>query len=126
MSKLYKTLCCDHEYIGINHSPVLETGYCLHCGYHPKISKLKDQLKEALSIIEDLEVSNEFYAEIDSWQRSDNDHDPMRFMLIDEEDKGDGDFDNGSVNDENVGGKLARRTKQSTDQRIEKLKKEVL
>ena len=51
MSKLYTTACCNHEYIGINHSPVLETGYCLHCGHHPEIEKLKDQLKEAREVI---------------------------------------------------------------------------
>ncbi len=41
--KKYKTECCDHVYFGENHSPIRVDGYCMHCGYHPKIDKLEKE-----------------------------------------------------------------------------------
>lgn len=38
------TNCCNHEFIGDNHSPIQPDGYCLHCGFHPKIESLKAEI----------------------------------------------------------------------------------
>lgn len=118
MSSLYCNVCKQDHHTSL-------AKWCDRSDLEIENEKLSSQLKEALAIIEELRTSNEFYAEIDSWRRTDNDHEPMRYMIIDEEDRGQGVFRNQTVNDENVGGKLAREIKQSTDERIEKLKKEL-
>lgn len=38
------TNCCNHEFIGDNHSPIRPDGYCLHCGFHPEIESLKAEI----------------------------------------------------------------------------------
>jgi len=37
-----KTKCCDHEYIGENHTPIRDDGYCMNCGYHPEVKELRN------------------------------------------------------------------------------------
>lgn len=58
------TNCCNHRFIGDNHSPIRPDGYCLHCGFHPEIGSLKEAnkvLREAL----------EFYAAFKSYSMDD-------------------------------------------------------
>lgn len=40
------TECCNLRFIGDNHSPIQPDGYCLHCGFHPEIERLKKENEE--------------------------------------------------------------------------------
>ena len=37
------TKCCNLRFLGDNHSPIQPDGYCLHCGFHPEIERLKKE-----------------------------------------------------------------------------------
>lgn len=60
MAKMKITECCNHKFIGDNHSPIRPDGYCLNCGFHPEIEKLKEankvltgKLNESVNILKD-------------------------------------------------------------------------
>lgn len=38
------TACCNHGYIK-GYSPIRHDGYCLCCGFHPKIGELKVKIE---------------------------------------------------------------------------------
>jgi len=64
--------------------------------------------------IKELEAQNEklikcveFYADIDSWHCLPTE--PFKYLKIDPDDSGDGDFYKGEVDDRGVGGKVARK-----------------
>ena len=90
-----------------------------------KFKEMENKLKEALSIIEELKASNDFYANVNNYKRSNK----TAFFNISCADSEEIDFEykplGYSYKKTEVAGKLARKTKQSTDQRIEKLKKEI-
>lgn len=73
---------------------------------YEKIEELKQQLAKQEKIIELLAKSNEFYADIDSWEHLTTES--IKYVKILLCDYGDGDFYKGNTDDSNVGGKLAR------------------
>ena len=96
------TECCNLRFIGDNHSPIQPDGYCLHCGFHPEIQKLKaeiESLKAEISIykanerlmqmrLEELKEANkvlreavEFYAEPDRYETIETKHDLFPTIL---------------------------------------------
>jgi|SRR5690554_492537 len=58
------TNCCNHRFIGDNHSPIQPDGYCLHCGFHPEIEALKEANKV-------LREAVEFYGDPEMWMIKD-------------------------------------------------------
>ena len=57
-----KTKCCQCEYMGDNHSPIRDDGYCMNCGHHPVVAKLKKLLGLALG-----DEGLGFYGDTDNW-----------------------------------------------------------
>ena len=56
-----KTTCCGLRYIGENHNPIRPDGYCMNCGFHPKVKELEEKLEKLKKAV--IEV----YANINSW-----------------------------------------------------------
>lgn len=74
------TKCCNHRFIGDNHSPIRPDGYCLHCGFHPEIESLKAEIgiykaneKLMQMRLEDIKEANKVLREAVIYELSDID-----------------------------------------------------
>lgn len=118
MRSYFKTLCCGYVYLGVNHSPIRKDLYCMNCGNHPKINELQSQLEEAMSITEELKESNDkAHKEIVVALNF------MKSMGFDNYEMEDPEFQCQDSFSSFIFENNSR--KQSTDQRIEKLKKDI-